>query len=334
MAKPRRRLGRGLDSLISDLRTYEKPPDESRKSPVQSREPSESLPAGSPGKWHKAGHPGVESDDSDASEPGVQAAMVPTGHLNPNPFQPRGTISDADILSLARSIRRSGFIQPITVRPRAGRYEIIAGERRWRAATHLGLHEVPVMIRDAGDDQMLEFALIENIQREDLGPLERAQGYRRLRDEFDLRPEDIARRLGEDRTTVTNYLRLLDLPAHVQSLVAAGRLTMGHARCLAGVADEPQLDDLVAITTKRGLSVRALESLVRRTRGDQRDTAPAQRDIGQAHVRDMERRFEEAVKMKVTVQVGKRKGTGRIVIEYASLDDFDRISSLLGVHPE
>jgi ParB family chromosome partitioning protein len=263
----------------------------------------------------------------------VQATMLPVDELRPNPFQPRNNVSEQDVVSLAESIERKGLLQPIAVRRRDDRYEIIAGERRWVAAKSLGISQVPAVVRDASDEEMLELALIENIQREDLNAIDRAMAYREFCSRFGLKPEEVAQRLGEDRTTVVNYLRLLDLPEGIRSMVADGRLSMGHARCLLGVADETQGLELAESVVQNELSVRALEEIVRRekTRQGGEAATPETRGLRSAHLRDLERQFEQAIKTKVTLHEGKRKGTGRIIIEYYTLDDFDRIASALGV---
>jgi ParB family chromosome partitioning protein len=229
------------------------------------------------------------------------------------------------------------MLQPITVRERDGKYEIIAGERRLAAARQAGMSRVPILIRKASDEQMLELALIENLQREDLNAIDRAKAYRRFCTRFNLKPDDLAERLGEDRTTVVNYMRLLDLPESVQRLVAESKLGMGHARCLLGIADDLRRERLAEAVAQNDWSVRALEEIVRREKTRQSGSeapAPAVARTASAHVRDLQQRFEQAVKTKVTIREGRRKGTGRIVIEYFSLDDFDRIASLLGVGEE
>jgi len=216
---------------------------------------------------------------------------------------------------------------------RDGRHEIIAGERRWRAAQEAGLKNVPVVIRDATDEQMLELALIENIQREDLNAMERARAYRNFCDQFDLKADDVAFRMGEDRSTVANYLRLLDLDLPTQDMVANGTISMGHARCLLGITDHSLRQRLAQTVAKENLSVRALEGMVRRRKkSGQSDGGGVSTSKGRsAHIEDMERRFEQRTKTKVSIHEGHKKGTGRIVIEYYSLDDFDRISEFLGV---
>jgi ParB family chromosome partitioning protein len=260
--------------------------------------------------------------------------QLPVGLLKPNPFQPRNNTSDDSIISLARSIEHSGILQPIAVRKVNRHYEIIAGERRWAAAKSIGMRQVPVLVRKASDEQMLELALIENIQREDLNAVDRARAYRQFCERFELKPDEVAARLGEDRTTVVNYIRLLDLPETILARVAEGGLSMGHARCLLGVTDAERQARLAQAVTENNLSVRALEEIVRRerTRSEEPEKPPvAAERTRSAHLESVQRRFEEALRTKVTIREGRRKGTGRLVIEFYSLDDFDRIADTLGV---
>ena len=321
MAKPTRRLGRGLDALVSDLK-----PGEGRAAPS----PSGQTPGPKVLAVEAQAHPSVGSLGAAGV---VETKMLPPNALSPNPYQPRNNVEETDILSLARSIETSGLLQPIAVRRKGDQYEIIAGERRWRAAQHLGLDRVPVLLRDATDEQMLELALVENLQREDLNAIDRARAYRRFCTEFDLKPEEVAGRVGEDRTTVVNYLRLLDLPRAIRDMVAGGSLSMGHARCLVAVQDEVHQRRLADAVVGNDLSVRALEEIVRRERKARgpRDV-PREEPLGatEANIRDLERRFEQALKTKVTIRPGRRKGTGRITIEYFSFDDFERICEVVG----
>jgi len=310
MSKTTRRLGRGLESLVSDLRS--------------ARESGVAEP-----------FPGPQVSPEDGLSQG-RPALVDVEALSPNPFQPRSSMSDEDVRSLADSLRNRGMIQSISARQIGGKLQIIAGERRWRAAKVAGIRKVPVVIRDVDEQGMLEMALIENLQREDLNPVDRARAYRRYCDDFGVTAEGLAERLGEDRTTVTNYLRLLDLPEDIQDLAAAGRITMGHARCIVGVGDDESRRRLAKAVAAHDLSVRALEEIVRREkRGQERSAARARgRAEKSANIRDLEHRLSLATGTKVTVQEGRRKGTGRIVIEYYSLDDFDRIADHLGLTPE
>jgi ParB family transcriptional regulator, chromosome partitioning protein len=315
MQRPLKRLGKGLDALVSRYVEDVPAPSEHQSHPPQPDQPP-----------HANKGPITQNP-----------TVLPIDTLIPNPLQPRREAAKANIDSLARSISHSGMLQPIAVRYRDGQYQIIAGERRWHAARRAGLTSVPVLIRNATDEQMLELALIENIQREDLNPIDRAHAYREFCTRFELRPEAVAERLGEDRTTVVNYLRLLDLPDVVREFVVAGRLAMGHARCLLGVDDDERRVELAEAAITNQWSVRALEEAVRSAKRESPPTSPSRRaetPQRSPHIRDMERRFEEALKTKVSILEGKRKGSGRILIEFYTLDDFDRIASSLGVAPE
>jgi len=202
-----------------------------------------------------------------ALRPAAAPVEVDIDQLSPNPYQPRAHAADARIDELARSIKSSGIIQPIVVRRVGTAYQIIAGERRWRAAQRAGLLKVPVAVRDVPEGEklkLLEWALIENIQREDLNPIQEATAYKRLVDEFDLTQEEIATAMGKDRSTVGNLLRLLKLPQEVKDEVSAGRLAMGHARALLALEHEQDLRNLARDVIARGLSVRETEQLVTR----------------------------------------------------------------------
>jgi ParB family chromosome partitioning protein len=255
--------------------------------------------------------------------------------IQANPFQPRAEIPEASIDALAESIRQSGLIQPVTVRQTGARFELIAGERRWRAAQRAGMAEIPALVRTATDEEMLEIALIENIFREDLNAIDRARAYRRYCEEFGLTAEQVAGRLGEDRTTVANYLRLLELPESVQAMVRDGQLSMGHARALAGLTERHKIEKLAAFASANFFSVRALEELVRQ---EKEGTAAAPRAAAsptkRPHVRDLEQQFVRALGTKVEIQESRKKGAGRIVIHYFTLDDFDRIAERLGIRWE
>ena len=317
MSKAARRLGRGLDSLVSNLRQG----------------------IGSEGKPAPLSPPGSEQEAAGvpAGDAPPAPSQLPMDAIRPNPFQPRSDVTETDLDALTRSIRRTGLLQPIVVRPSGRGYEIIAGERRWHAAKKADMTTIPVVIRDATDEQMLELALVENLQREDLNAIDRGAAYRQFCTRFNLKPEEVADRVGEDRTTVVNYMRLLELSEPVRRMVAEGRLSMGHARCLLGVRDDARRERLAESAAHNELSVRALEEIVRRakTRGDQSSTEAAGGRVERsAHLKDLEVKFEQAVKTKVTIHEGRRKGTGRITIEYYGLDDFDRIAALLGVAME
>ncbi|MFQ5492399.1 MAG: ParB/RepB/Spo0J family partition protein [Phycisphaerae bacterium] len=275
-----------------------------------------------------------ETDGTTVTGEASLARMVATASLTLNPYQPRSEASSEGVASLAASIRSSGMIQPISVRIVDGKLQIIAGERRWRAATLAGMDQVPVIVREADDRQMLELALVENIQREDLNPIDRARAYGVYCDRFELTVDQVAERLGEDRSTVANYLRLLDLEDDICAMLADGRLSMGHARCIVGVADAATRMRLAQAAVVNQLSVRALEEIIRREKkGLARKGDGEGRPVKSAHVRELEHCLGVATGTKVTVQLSKKKGSGRMIIEFYSLDDFDRISGLLGMPP-
>ena len=258
------------------------------------------------------------------SEPGAErTAELPVDNLEPNPFQPRTRIRAEQLAELAASIRESGIVQPILVRPHAGRYQIIAGERRWRAAQHLGLATVPVSIRAVDDEQLLELALVENIQREELSVLEEAQAFERLHQEFRLTQEQIARRVGRERSTVANTLRLLRLPREVRELLGEGCLDPGHARALLALERAEDQLALARETARRGLSVREVESRVARLR-----TPRASRAAGRdANTRAAEERLRAALGTRVAI---RRRGKGGVLhIEFTSEAELQRLFELL-----
>jgi ParB family chromosome partitioning protein len=255
------------------------------------------------------------------------ATEVDIDRLTPNNFQPRVSLDETRLEELAQSIRSSGVIQPIVVRPAGDRYQIIAGERRWRAARRAGLARVPIVVKEIGPGQersLLEMALIENLQREDLNPIDEALAYRRLAQDFELTQDAIATAVGKDRTSVANTLRLLRLPEEIRAEVAGGRISMGHARALLalpGDAEQRQVgQDIIA----RGLSVRETESIVRKVvEGGSRAKEPdAQRPVD-IHTRAAEDRLKLLFGTRVRIT---RRGTrGRIEIEFNSEDELIRI---------
>jgi ParB family chromosome partitioning protein len=240
--------------------------------------------------------------------------------LTPNPRQPRVQMDDTRLEELAQSIRSHGVIQPILVRRAGERTEIVAGERRWRAAQRAGLLKVPVVYRDVPDDQLLEVALIENIQREDLNPIEEAQAYRRLTDELQLSQEAIASAVGKDRATISNYMRLLKLPQEVRNDLAAGALSMGHARALITLGDEAAQRRIAREVVARGLSVREAEQLVKR---DGQVTVPPAPKRPDPNTRAAEERLRVA--MGTRVRIVRKGGGGRIEVDFADEDELQRI---------
>jgi ParB family chromosome partitioning protein len=244
--------------------------------------------------------------------------------LRPNRFQPRTQMDDERIEELARSIRANGIIQPIVVRRADQGYEIIAGERRWRAAQRAGLLKVPVVVRDVPEDRLLAVALIENIQREDLNPIEEAVAYRRLSDEFHLTQEQIADAVGKDRSSVANYVRLLRLPQEVRANVAANALSMGHARALLALADEAAQLRVAREVVSRSLSVRETEALVKKAASP----APARTDKpADVHTRAAEDKLRLALGTRV--RIARRGKGGRIEIDFGNEDELQRLYELL-----
>jgi ParB family chromosome partitioning protein len=283
MAVKRPALGRGLSALIRDT------------APPPQREPA-SIERGKPTEL-----------DIDL--------------LTPNPRQPRVHIDETRLEELAQSIRANGVIQPIVVRKVEDRYEIVAGERRWRASQRAGLLKVPVAVRDVPDDKLLEVALIENIQREDLNPIEEAQAYRRLTDELQLSQESIATQVGKDRATIANYMRLLRLPAEVRTALAERQLAMGHARALLSLTDETAQRRIGRDVISRGLSVRETEALVRTEAAPKPEAAPGPRV--DANTRAAEEKLKLALGTRVRI-VRKTRG-GRIEVDFTNEQELQRL---------
>ena len=263
----------------------------------------------------------------DLPEPRSSATVeTDIDRLAPNEFQPRAYVDDARLQELAQSIKTNGVIQPIVVRRMGDRFQIIAGERRWRAAKLAGLLRVPIAVRDVAPGQeqsLLQMALIENIQRENLNPIEEAMAYRRLADEFHLRQEDIAAAVGKDRASVANFLRLLKLSEEIRTEVATGRLSMGHARALLALNDESQQRSTARDVIARGLSVRETESLVKRmteSATPREAPAPAPVDV---HTRAAEEKLKFL--LGTSVRIVRRGSGGRIEIDFTSEQELIRI---------
>lgn len=295
-SKPEKRgLGRGLSALMADV--------------------------------HLAG-----PDQMQPSRRGEQ--LLPVEKLEPNPQQPRLDFKQDDLESLADSIRQKGVIQPLIVRRKPGRdaYEIVAGERRWRAAQLAQLHEVPVVVRDLSDTEVLEVAIIENIQREDLNAIEEALGFRQLMTRFGHTQEKLAEALSKSRSHVANLLRLLTLPAEVQDMVRDGKLSAGHARALIG---SPNALDLAAQIVAKGLSVREVERLMKAPEtakpSSPKTTSGRDKD---ADTRALEGDLSANLKMPVRIEHASGGESGELVIRYGSLDDLDRLCRILSQLPD
>jgi ParB family chromosome partitioning protein len=284
---PRRALGKGLTALLP-----------SRPAPAV----AEAVPAVTP--------------------PPESATHIPIAQIDPNPVQPRRVFEPERLQELANSIRANGIIQPIVVRPAGERYQLVAGERRWRAAKLAGLETVPVVIQEVPDERLLEITLVENIQREDLNPIETAQAFDRMAKELHLSHEQIGERTGKDRSTIANLLRLLTLPPDLQALVSSRRLSNGHARCLIGLPEELQREVAEKIVAQ-GLSVRQVESLTQRMTETRKPKSPKEVSID-PNVRAAIEELERVLGTKVRI-VEKTKNAGRIEIEYYSAEELDRI---------
>jgi ParB family transcriptional regulator, chromosome partitioning protein len=270
--------------------------------------------------------PGAMQGVAAALEPSTPPNRLPIDTIQPNPVQPRIVFRADRLEELAASIRANGIIQPLIVRQYEGHYQLIAGERRWRAAKLAGLTEVPVMVQDVADPRMLELAIIENIQREDLNPIETAQAYDRLGKELGLSQEEIGRRTGKDRTSVANMIRLLKLPTEVQLLLAEQRLSMGHARAVLGLPTAEQQIEIAEKAAAQGLSVRQVETLVQELTSDRpkSGSGPKRESVQDPNVRAAVEELERALGTRVRI-VELTDQRGRIEIEYYSQAELDRL---------
>ncbi len=257
--------------------------------------------------------------------PSTGVVRIPVERLLRDPAQPRKTFDETKLRELAESIRTQGVIQPVLVRRDGVDYRLIAGERRWRAAQLAGLHEVPAVVRDVTAAEAFELGLVENLQRTDLNPLEEAEGYRRLIHEFGLTQDQVGERVGRDRTSVANALRLLQLPGGVKELLASGALGMGHARALLGLGTGPELVTIAERIVREQLSVRETERIVRTARAPATGSSrkPAGSTAARAVVEDLQRRLGTKVRLE------DRGGKGTLEIDFFSYEDLERILALL-----
>jgi ParB family transcriptional regulator, chromosome partitioning protein len=272
------------------------------------------------------------SDADDSAQPNRNIAEVEVARIRRNPYQPRQTFDQGKIEELARSVAEKGFIQPIIVRQVEDGYELIAGERRFRAARHLKMEKIPVIVTEASDSEILELALIENIQRDDLNPMDCAQAFKQLSDEFNLTQEQIAQRVGKERASVANYMRLNTLSDKIQNFIRVGKLSFGHAKALMGVKDENTMQILAALVVKEGLSVRECERLVAGNKGGsvvaenekEASTEKAPQTAGLDYqMESIQERFQQVLGTKVRIH--PKKNGGAIEIQYYSPDDLHRI---------
>lgn len=250
-------------------------------------------------------------------------ALCGIEEIQPNPLQPRKTFPDEQLQELADSIKEKGILQPLMVRRRGDKFELIAGERRWRAAQRAGMREVPVLVKEVSDSEMLELSLIENIQREDLNPIEEAEAYKRLMEEFDLTQEEVSRKIGKDRTTIANTIRLLKLPPEVKQSLSEGKISMGHARAFLGLDGADRQRALLRRLLLGGLSVRQIENIIKRLRAGSPSSPRKGNPDWSPLVEDLQRVLGTRVKI-----VGRRK-RGKIEIEYYSAEELDRLVEML-----
>jgi len=250
--------------------------------------------------------------------------------ITPNPYQARTVWNEEELAELTESIKANGIIQPVVVRPAGVGYELIAGERRFRAARLASLTEIPALVRQATDEQLHEWALVENIHRVDLNPIERAKAYREYVDCFSLTQAEAAERLGEGRSVVANYMRLLDLPQEIKQMLGQGQLSMGHARAILALPTDGLRRKLANRAMAGRLSVREVERLVRKYLAGTGPTKQAVRSKA-AHILDLENKLASELKTKVSIETRRNGQRGRIIIEFYSLDEFDGITEKLGL---
>jgi ParB family chromosome partitioning protein len=316
MAKPA--LGRGLGALLGGSPAITAPP------------PLTSPPAAIPGAPPVA----VPAPAPDSRE---RVQRVPLTRIRPCPLQPRKDFSDEALKELADSIREQGIVQPLIVRERGGFFELIAGERRWRAAQLLNLTEVPIITREADDRAVLELALIENLQRENLNAIEEAHGYAQLAEQFQLTQEEISAKVGKSRTVVANALRLLKLPEIIQKFIRDGRISVGHAKVILGLTDEKNQKLAAERVIKEGLNVRQTEGLVAKLskRGPKKIATQSgiiSIPLGDPHVADLEAKMREMFATKVKLNYAEGKGS--VEISFFSDAELERILQVLGINPE
>jgi len=358
MAASKSRLGRGLQSLIAGGLAKPAKPAPAKKAPAPSGKASApaakgSVPAAakSPAPVRAAAAKKSRPEPKPApapaapvaaapAAPAVAAAAVPpspwaeiaVADLEPNPYQPRREFDPAQLAELADSIRSEGLLQPVVVRRKGTKFQLVAGERRWRACQQLKLRTIPARIVEASDASSAVIALIENLQRENLNPIEEAHGYASLLRDFDLTQEAVSERVGKARASVANALRLLTLPREIQALVQRGQLSVGHAKVLLGVEDEAQRAILARRVVEGGLSVRQTEQLLKTVRASGTSAAPAARPVAALEmeaIRDLERQLASKLKTRVKLQHTAKRG--RLVIEYYGNDDLQRLLESFGL---
>lgn len=315
MAERKGGLGRGLAALIPT-------------GPATSPEPTSPSAASVPASW--SGRPPAPVDEEPEAVAGAVYREIDVDAIEPNPKQPRSAFDEEALAELEHSIREFGLLQPVVVRESSpGRFQLIMGERRWRASQRSGLARIPAIVRSTNDDALLRDALLENIHRVQLNPLEEAAAYEQLLAEFGVTHAELADRIGRSRPVVTNMIRLLRLPIAVQRRVAAGVLTAGHARALLGLDEAGKQEELAARIVAEGMSVRATEEAVVLARNEKPVPArqPRQKSIQVPGAERLAERLADRFDTRVRVELGQRKG--RIVVEFGSVEDLERIADLM-----
>lgn len=275
-----------------------------------------------------------EENSIDDSEDLEEVKEIQLSAIRVNPYQPRRTFDQTALRELAASIKKSGVFQPIILRqpdPQVKRYELVAGERRFRASKLAGQKTIPAIIRKMSDEQMLEVAVLENLQREDLTPLEEAQAYQTLMDKLSLTQAQVAQRLGKSRPYIANYLRLLGLPQTIKDALNGGTLSMGQARTILGLKDKKQLTALANRAIKESLTVRQLEEIVTKMNGTEKKRVQRKKKRKSVYIREAEDQLQSKFGTKVALAQGRKQGTGKIEIPYRSADDLTRILDLLNI---
>ena len=271
-------------------------------------------------------------ESKEEQQPDEQVVELEISEIRPNPYQPRKTFNEEALEELAKSIKKSGVFQPIIVRKSSVKgYEIIAGERRYRASKLAKKTEIPAIIREFNEEQMMEVAVLENLQREDLTPLEEAEAYNTLMEKLNLTQTQVSERLGKSRPYIANYLRLLGLPGKVKLMLQDGSLSMGQARTLLAVKDEQKLIELAEKTVKESLTVRQLEQLVAQINGKKPKKTKKKPNPYEPDIKQTENLLQEKFGTKVAVKSNAKSGKGKIEIDYLSIDDFNRIMDILKI---
>lgn len=318
LMKNKPRLGRGLSSLLSNVNL-----------PVEGELPA---PPPTPPVAENARAAAQELVPATGPAADGSSIHIPLCSIVANPHQPRKQMNEASIAELAASLKATGLIQPIIVRKVGEQYQLIAGERRWRAASSAGLETIPAILREVDSFTQAQMALVENVQRENLNPIDRAQAYRTLMSQLGLTQAELAGRVGEDRSSIANHLRLLDLAEAVQKMISDGQISLGHAKILAGIAEHSEQERLANIVINQDLSVRNLERLLQ---GSTRPTVLApSTSSSSAHYQDLEKSLSRQLGLRVQLRPGAKKGRGKLILHYGTLDQFDELLGRMGVKAE